>query len=371
MYLKSIALSGGPCGGKTTMQKVLSHHFTSKGFEVHLIHEVASMIVFSGIHFKQMPAHKIPELQRNILLIQLALEKQFEALSQLSDKPVLLISDRGGMDALAYVDDLWKQRILHEEGLHPTELRDGRYDGVFHMITSANGAQEGFRESAHTFRNESIDEAIQIDNRQLLLWLGHPHLRVFNNQCSFHEKCARVLRAADALLGIPEPIEFERKYLIEPIRPEQLPVPYCTVEIEQHYLTDNQGAPVRLRKRGQDGGWIYFCTRKTDISKGKRTENEQRISETEFHRQCLTTGTQYRGYVKKNRTCFVYDSQYLELDIFTDPETGYTLLEYETDDDTTPVSFPPFLRLIREVTGEKEYTNYFIAATRQSAGRPK
>jgi len=196
MYYKSIVLSGAPCAGKTLAQKALYEHFRKLGFEVHLIREVASMIHQSGIHFKQMPPDRIPELQRNILLIQRDLEKRFEALSQLSERPVLLISDRGGMDALAYMEEAFRHTVLQQEGLSLTELRDGRYDAVFHLVTSALGAPEAFRQATHAFRNESPDEAIRIDDIQLRLWTGHPHLRVFDNQCTFPEKIAKVIRAA-------------------------------------------------------------------------------------------------------------------------------------------------------------------------------
>jgi len=144
--------------------------------------------------------------------------------------------------------------------------------------------------------------------------------------------------------------------------PEDIPMPSCTVDIEQYYLGDDAGNFWRIRKRGQDEAWIYTLTRKADIAPGKRMETEEKITAEAFDYHLNHPGHQILGQIVKKRTCFVYESRYYELDRFVQPKTGFTLLECETDEEGAHVPFPPFLQLIREVTGDPDYDNNRIAA---------
>ena len=121
---------------------------------------------------------------------------------------------------------------------------------------------------------------------------GHPHLRVIDNSSTFEDKMKRLLSEISAFLGEPEPMEIERKFLIEypDIRwLESLPN-YRKIEIIQTYLISENGDEVRIRQRGMDGHYIYFQTIKRTVSGFKRVEIEHRLSMDEYLQLLVGTG---------------------------------------------------------------------------------
>ena len=61
-------------------------------------------------------------------------------------------------------------------------------------------------------------------------------------------------------------------------------MPNCRrVEIVQYYLPAREGDELRIRKRGENGSYLYYKTLKRRISDYKRLEVEERLSEGEFH----------------------------------------------------------------------------------------
>ncbi|MCR4828328.1 MAG: hypothetical protein K5864_02590 [Bacteroidales bacterium] len=51
----------------------------------------------------------------------------------------------------------------------------------------------------------------------------------------------------------------------------------------------------------------------------------------------------------------------LELDEFLEPKLDHLMLEIEDAEDEASVKFPPFLRVIKDVTGDAAYYNSNIA----------
>lgn len=50
-------------------------------------------------------------------------------------------------------------------GLNDLSLRDGRYDGILHMVTAACGAEEHYSLENNEARSESIDAAKQVSEK--------------------------------------------------------------------------------------------------------------------------------------------------------------------------------------------------------------
>lgn len=65
--------------------------------------------------------------------------------------------------------------------------------------------------------------------------------------------------------------------------------------------------------------------------------------------------------IHKLRRCFVWDNRYLELDTFVEPPLPHHLLEIEDAAADEGIVFPPFLKVIREVTDDPEWYNANIA----------
>ncbi len=163
-----------------------------------------------------------------------------------------------------------------------------------------------------------------------------------------------------------EPHEIERKYLIRrPSDAELSAIDGLTrTDIVQTYLSvPKNGARRRVRKRGSaENGWVYTYTEKTDVAFGDRIEIEREITEAEYER-LLAESSPDRPPIEKTRCVFEFDGQVFELDIY-DFGGEYATLEIELESIDDEVLLPPFISLIREVTGEKSYDNSELARTR-------
>ena len=189
-------------------------------------------------------------------------------------------------------------------------------------------------------------------------WKGHPHLRVINNHDDFDTKMRRVLKEISSVLCLPQPIEEERKYIVEVTG--ALPDDCIESDITQTYLQSEAGCEVRLRKRGFDGKFVYVHT-----TKKKTSENEELVTERQInlslYEMMLNLSDPQRKTVEKHRQSFIWQGQYFEVDTYTGSLDGLVILETKGIADGEPVKFPPFLRVVREITGDKEYYNYNLA----------
>lgn len=165
------------------------------------------------------------------------------------EKAVLLF-DRGLLDSRAYVteDEFAKYAGIHN--LNEDVIRSS-YDAVFHLVTSADGAEEYYGKETNIFRREeSLEKAREVDTDVMAVWTGTPHLRIIDNSTDFDTKLNRLLKEVVAFLGIPKPLEIERKFLIEYPDIEFLnSIKTCRrIPITQAYLTTPEEGYFRIRK---------------------------------------------------------------------------------------------------------------------------
>jgi len=189
-----IALTGGPCAGKTTSLKRLSDYLTGKGVRVFLVPEAATMFFSSGMTVADLNTEEdVLVFQTTLLQTQIHLENSFFALASRCGEPAVLLCDRGAMDGRAYMTpEMWSKLLTHNN-LDEKMLRDERYNLVLHMITAADGAEPFYTlENNHT-RTETVPEAITLDRKTLECWKGHSNLHVFDNTTTFEGKIQRVL----------------------------------------------------------------------------------------------------------------------------------------------------------------------------------
>ena len=277
-----------------------------------------------------------------------------------SDK-VLIICDRGVMDNKAYMKKDEFEQVLKEVNANEVELRDG-YDAVFHLVTAAKGAEQFYTTINNTARTETPEQAVLLDDKIISAWTGHPHFRVIDNSYDFETKIRKLITEILGFLGEPEPLEIERKYLIEYPNLNMLEnMDNCEkVEIIQTYLhSTEQNQQIRLRQRGIDGHYVYFQTIKKEITPVKRIEIENRLTKDEYLKLLMSADTSKRQ-IRKNRYCLTYKNQYFEIDVFPF-WNDKALMEIELSDENSPIIFPDFIKIIREVTAESEYKNSSLA----------
>ena len=363
--IKRIVLTGGPCAGKTTALVRVIEHFSSHGYKVFTIPEVPTMFTQAGMNYLTDNKDFFYEGEKATLEIQLALEDKFYRMAQACNTPAVIVCDRGAMDISAYMTpELWS-KITGELGVTTHQLRDERYDAVLHLVSAADGAEQFYTTSNNAQRLEKADEqglaiARQLDKKVIAAWTRHAHLRVINNHEDFDAKLNRVLKEISHVLGLPQPIEEERKYIVE--LDGELPDSIKS-DIVQTYLVSEPGCEVRLRRRGFDGKYVYVHTTKKMISPTEQLVTERQLN-SNLYTSLLQQADPYRQTIHKVRHSFIWKGQFFELDTFLKPISNLMILETKGIEHQESVKFPPFIKVLEDITGNTRYYNYNLAIKR-------
>ena len=358
--ITKIVVTGGPCAGKSTAQSWIQQTFEKKGYAVLFVPESATELITSGVAPWTLESNF--DFQNAILKLQIAKENIFEQSAKKiygKDK-VLIVCDRGVLDNKAYMEKQEFEKILKVNNLSETTLRD-EYDAVFHLVTCAKGAEEFYTLENNSARTETVAEAISLDDKLISAWTGHPHFRVIDNSSNFENKMKKLIAEISAILGEPVPYEIERKFLIEYPNLKTLEEnENCKkVEIIQTYLKSQNDEEIRVRQRGENGNYIYTKTTKRTINYKKRIEIEKRLTKDEYLELMMEADTTKRQ-IRKTRYCLIYQNQYFEIDIYPF-WNDKAIMEIELADENQQISFPKFIKIIKEVTDDEAYKNSSIA----------
>lgn len=362
--ITKIAITGGPCAGKSTALSWINEEFTKKGYKVLFVPETATELITGGV--APWTCETDIDFQTAILKLQLAKEEIFEEVAQhLYDaQKVLIVCDRGTLDGKAYIEKHNFDKILNNLHLTETQLKDS-YDAVFHLVTAAKGASEFYTLANNSARTETIEEAIANDDKIISAWTGHSHFRVIDNSTDFKKKMQRFVTEISNFLGEPTPYEIERKFLIEypDIAKLEADKNCGKVEIIQTYLKSNDDKEIRVRQRGNNGSYSYTKTIKKTINGLKRLETEKRLTQAEYINLLMDADTT-KHQIRKTRYCLVYNNQYFEIDIYPF-WNDVAIMEIELNNESQTIEFPPQIKIIKEVTDDIEYKNSNLANIKQ------
>lgn len=154
-----------------------------------------------------------------------------------------------------------------------------------------------------------------------------------------------------------EHIEIERKYVIrKPCVADMSALSgYSVSEITQIYIESPARITHRVRKRCYPDGEVYTETKKIRIDKISAIEDEREISADEYLEisKRIKKGS---TPLTKARHTFSYCDQIFEVDIYPEWEST-AIMETELSDRTDEVKMPPFIEIVREVSGDKRYSN--------------
>ncbi|MBR5869362.1 MAG: AAA family ATPase [Clostridia bacterium] len=364
MPITKIVITGGPCAGKSTAMSWIGENFTKLGYTVLFVPETATELITGGV--APWTCGSQDDFQTGLIRLQLAKEAVFaQAAAGMKGDKILMVCDRGALDARAYMTPEGYTEVLRSLGQSEVELRDG-YDAVFHLVTAARGAETYYTTQNNAARTETPEEARQLDDKVIAAWTGHPHLRVIDNSTDFAGKIKRLIAEISSFLGEPEPFEVERKFLIEyPDLEELMQNQHCQrVEMIQTYLKTREGVEMRVRQRGLDGNYTYYLTTKQAVTPVKRVEVEERLSRDEYLRHLMDADPDCRP-VRKDRYCLTYLGQYFEIDVYPFWQDK-AIVEIELCDEDSSIEFPPCLKIIREVTNDPDFKNAALARRRPS-----
>lgn len=139
-----------------------------------------------------------------------------------------------------------------------------------------------------------------------------------------------------------------------------------TLRISQTYLKPKDDEPsARIRKTisGLTGDTekVYHFNQKEFIEPGVHNEKEFEITKSQYEKH-LKNSHPDKVEVNKTRFVFKFNDQVFELDVFKGPLKGLAILEIELKNIEDTVELPDFLKVIKEVTKDKKYTNYALAS---------
>ena len=154
--------------------------------------------------------------------------------------------------------------------------------------------------------------------------------------------------------------EIERKYLIRRPAAAWLEENCEGSDIIQTYLkTEETGHSDRVRRRAGRNGVVYTHTVKRRISDLRREEQEREISEAEYL-ALLQRADPERRSIEKRRYVLAYGGKDFEIDVYPFWQDR-AVMEIELADETEPVTLPPEIEIIKEVTQDRRYTNAALA----------
>ena len=236
-----IALTGGPCAGKSSALEHLIASATAEGFDVLTAPEVATLYFNSSYQFPAVHSPTFAEqkfaFQKNILKLQLQMERCFSDLAGSTGRPTIVVFDRGLRDCLAFMAEGEWPRALAElnsempngpSGRITDEYIYQRYDGIIHLVTAADGADDHYRfgiveddAGGKVFRRETPAEAIEQDRKLQQVWAAHPRHVVVSNEDprGFEGKLQEATDAVLAIARLAHPGEVRRaKMMISSLR---------------------------------------------------------------------------------------------------------------------------------------------------------
>ncbi len=355
-----LVLTGGPCSGKTTALSRLERELSNKGYKVFVIDEAATRIIKSGIAFDEFERQ---DFQSYIAFEQIAYEKIIEdAVSKCKYDNIIVICDRGLIDGKAYMEGDEFEKLLSDYGLQEAEVK-ASYDAVIHLVTAANGAEKFYTLANNKARHETLEQAKEIDNKTINVWMGHPHINIINNEnMTFKKKIDKVMESVYSMLGVPIPIEAYKKFLVnmpDIARIEQ-ESNFSKIEITRIYLLNEDNENERsIIQRGCFGDYAFYYMEKRHYKGFDRIDVERKLSKNEYVSLLGKADTRLKQ-INKTRYCFIWNSKYYELDVFPF-WNDKALLKIQLTNKDCVVEIPEFLRVIKDVSDDMSYTNYSLA----------
>jgi len=190
--------------------------------------------------------------------MQLQQEDLVQKIAKQYREKTLILLDRGLLDTKAYASPEDVKRALDSCGLVEQEILSNRYDGVIHLVTAADGAEEFYSLANNTARTETPEQARDLDTKVKQAYIGSPKLHIIDNSTSFEEKLERTGRVVSHILGVPQPLKVENKYLVKVSDWEELLKTARCIDIDQRYIQTGN-IEERVRIRSIDGiGQTYY-----------------------------------------------------------------------------------------------------------------
>lgn len=198
MKIIKLVVTGGPCAGKTTALAHIKQRAQEHGYLVLTVAETATELISGGV--APWTCDTNARYQSFQIALQMAKEEVFlAAAATMSSSRICILLDRGLMDNRAYMTEEEFSACLRARGEKKEDYL-ARYDAVFHLVTTARGAEKHYTTQNNAARTETPAEARAVDDALLAAWGEHPRRYIIGNDGDFAEKMQRLRAHLDEFL---------------------------------------------------------------------------------------------------------------------------------------------------------------------------
>jgi predicted ATPase len=184
-----IALTGGPGGGKTTAGDLFRREI---GERVVFVPEAATLLFSGGF-----PRVHEPLAIRAAQMAIFHLQRSLEEVQGARFPRRILLCDRGTVDGAAYWPGSAEEYFEASGTTLDAEL--ARYDAVIFFETAAVGGDS--IEGGNPIRNESAEQAVELDRKLRVLWSRHPRFILVPHNRSFFKKISFGLASLESIVS--------------------------------------------------------------------------------------------------------------------------------------------------------------------------
>jgi predicted ATPase len=184
-----IVLTGGPGGGKTTAADLFRREI---GERVVLVPEAATLLFSGGF-----PRVEEPLAVRAAQMAIFQLQRGLEEVQSARFPERILLCDRGTIDGAAYWPGFPHDYFDAVGTTLDAELK--RYDAVIFFETAAVGGVS--IEGGNPIRNESMQQAVELDRKLRALWSRHPRFVFVPHNRSFFKKISFGLASLESIVS--------------------------------------------------------------------------------------------------------------------------------------------------------------------------
>lgn len=382
--LYKFVLTGGPCGGKTTALARVFLYLRERGFEVITCPEAFTILATNGMNMDFFTTEGMGKIiQGTVMDVQLTIEDSVERVLRARGKPAVILCDRGSMDGSVYVGKAEFEQIMTERNTNVVQLRDNRYNAVFHLVSAADGAEAHYTLANNKARTETPEEARQADKKTQKAWVGHPHLYVLDNTSDFEAKMNRLIDVVSKIVGLPSNLKRRSAKFLLKGQPNVASFPvginYQMFEVEKAYLQQSQKSEnysfVRRRTNIDESGRLLgsvFQLTTAKLSDDELIEQKRIITQREYAAAYMTRDPN-RHVVRQRRISFLYNLQSFVVHVYEQPVTDLCILHAQVEaaevGKEPEVDLPPFLdverRLVNTKPDEQKYGAYSLSLIRE------
>lgn len=360
-----IALTGGPCSGKTTSLSTIVQTF-SNDFKVYSVPEMGTIAFHSGVVLDPKTYSETDHQQftQKLCQAQIDLERFYDELALMQGKKTLIVCDRGVVDNFAYTTKTNKKNILEETNWSYNYICNERYDLVIHLVTAAIGATDHYTLANNDARSEGLAEAIAIDKRIQKEWMGHPNFVIIDNSMpGFENKIKRVINTISSFIGVHRP-KYSRRFLLqEAFNQEMIP---AEIGVKIFYedinllFSNKENSVSFIKKRHFPNSTpnFFLIVRKFSDQVEERVETIKNITERAYFDLYHQIDPSYYALHKKIITFSLdHDNQVsnYNIELLTVDGKVLNVLKIFKDIETQEPYIPEFLSVTTEITNDPTY----------------